>query len=61
MGMSYVIDTRTCVRVARGRYVAAHVIEHTKAIKGIDAEIRLQEDAMRFEPGHSGGGGDGGH
>ena len=28
---------------------AQHVIEHTTGLRGIDAELRLQEDALAFE------------
>ena len=28
---------------------AQHVIEHTTGLRGIDAEVRLQEDALAFE------------
>ena len=30
------------------------VVNHTQHIRGIDAEIRLQEDALKFEPGYGG-------
>ena len=28
---------------------AQHVIQHTTELRGIDAEVRLQEDALAFE------------
>ena len=29
---------------------AFYVVNHTRYIKGIDAELRLQEDSLKFEP-----------
>ena len=33
-----------------GAQTATIAYHHTEDLKGIDAEIRLQEDALRFEP-----------
>ena len=33
---------------------AFHVVNHTRSLRGIDAELRLQVDALQFEPGAAG-------